>query len=1288
MADDDLNTALTPIERARIDAARWQEAREDASGTVSRLEEVRQAEQAVSETRRGLFADGVLGAVRSVPGAFEEAFDLIATMDEAMMKRLNRHIPDYRFGLDPRNPGTTDLTFFKLSPEESEQFPLQSLARPSERGLSEITNLFPETERGSGQAIEPVGKFLVGFFTGKKALQGANLLQGGSRVAVASNAFVAGAISDVAVFDGHEERLSNLIESVPALQNPVTEYLAASEDDGEIEGRIKNVLEGGAAGILFDTFLTGLRAVRTHRQAKAAEAAVDEVRNVETPLSEPPVRPEPVIKPGEELSEQLPPSEITSTVTKTAPVTDAVTPTKLEVVLKEGVVDVEATEAASAPLAEGFTRLYRAESPTVKFEDVFDSAKLDEFKNSRQLPGQRYTDSLDYADYFRATYGRDAEIKYIDVPTTSLDSLRINNNEFKVDLTAKPEAAPKASDNVLDEAVEVKLVDDIIRSDVSLSPDQAKALARAVKDGDESAASEALKDFNESTYDWQKIENGEDIKKILSVTEEVIADVVDEVKGGVQSNKQTKILAQQVGDNHTAESVSRLFRDVRGDKGIAARFYAAQRVMLASGNELRRMAEIAKKTKAPADEARLLHQVQVHAAVQAEVKGAQTEIARALQAMSVLKDSARENFKEFADLKRQFGGNSKNGQQFTKFMDDILDSHSLEDLNAKVRWTRWERAKMVFIEYTINSMLSSPKTHAINVMSNTLNTFLYSADRILGGAYRLLSQGDRAAWREARIDMVSKMTRLGEASKLARQAWRDGAPVTDKKQRIEFLTRQAIGMEGDSFLARAINLLGTIVRVPGRMLITGDEFFKAINRNAEIDVLAFRRADEEALAAGFEYGSKKYEASVARTVRELTDPDNMTNAAREIRGQAIEKSRLTTFQESARTNLGRGAERFVNANAAFKLIFAPFFRTPMNILRQGLLDRTPLGLITTAAREELRHGSPTVRAEAVARMSSGVAMMAGAWYLFGSDEDAPIQIVGKVPFDSSAKAANVKDYSIKLGDNWYQINRLDPLGMWLGLVADFKSHAEHNDNDEETFAFGQAAVAAFMNNVTNKTWAKSLADLMEMSEGISTNKPATIERAINRFTAGEFGKLIPQLFKSTSSAFVEDPTAAETWSVMDNLSRQLPVFNSDLPRRHDALGREIPLSAGVTAIFNPFATSATRDDPVDAEMFRLGFTIRPIQKTLGGGSVELTVEEYSKLTGELMRRTGVHEILSALIQSDGWSDLPDHLKIVVMKERITEARTAARGMLLGETDVARRFSQAKADAALLLTSED
>lgn len=93
---------------------------------------------------------------------------------------------------------------------------------------------------------------------------------------------VAGAVADFTVFDEHEERLSNLIQQFPGLENPVTEFLAADKDDGLIEGRIKNVLEGAMIGSAIDGIVLGVKALKKARgmaeagNAKGAEKALDD----------------------------------------------------------------------------------------------------------------------------------------------------------------------------------------------------------------------------------------------------------------------------------------------------------------------------------------------------------------------------------------------------------------------------------------------------------------------------------------------------------------------------------------------------------------------------------------------------------------------------------------------------------------------------------------------------------------------------------------------------------------------------------------------------------------------------------------------------------------------------------------------------------------------------------------------------------------------------------------------------------------------------------------------------
>ena len=85
--------------------------------------------------------------------------------------------------------------------------------------------------------------------------------------------------TDFVAWDGQEERLSNLIQQFPALQNPVTQFLAADPDDNEAYGRAKNVLEGMLIGAgltaLFTPVMAGLRAIKK-RKAELEAGASDE----------------------------------------------------------------------------------------------------------------------------------------------------------------------------------------------------------------------------------------------------------------------------------------------------------------------------------------------------------------------------------------------------------------------------------------------------------------------------------------------------------------------------------------------------------------------------------------------------------------------------------------------------------------------------------------------------------------------------------------------------------------------------------------------------------------------------------------------------------------------------------------------------------------------------------------------------------------------------------------------------------------------------------------------------
>jgi len=126
-----------------------------------------------------------------------------------------------------------------------------------------------------GTLGEGVTQFLTGFIpaAGVASRVGALTKVGkaGKKALNLKGYAAAGAVADFGVFQAQEERLSNLVQAFPSLANPVTEYLAADEDDGEIEGRFKNTIEGLALGGMADSLFAGVKAIKRKRGGEADE---------------------------------------------------------------------------------------------------------------------------------------------------------------------------------------------------------------------------------------------------------------------------------------------------------------------------------------------------------------------------------------------------------------------------------------------------------------------------------------------------------------------------------------------------------------------------------------------------------------------------------------------------------------------------------------------------------------------------------------------------------------------------------------------------------------------------------------------------------------------------------------------------------------------------------------------------------------------------------------------------------------------------------------------------------
>jgi hypothetical protein len=165
--------------------------------------------------------------------------------------------------------------------------------------------VFGHAETTAGAVVEGIVQFAAGFaLTGGAgaAIAGASKLgavaKGAQALSAAAKTSKAvslgvnaakGAITDFTFFEGQGGRMSDMLQGT-FLENDLTRYLATGAEDTEIEGRLKNALEGLGLGAIVDGVVLGWRklgAVQAERMrakaagkeptAKALQAAADSV---------------------------------------------------------------------------------------------------------------------------------------------------------------------------------------------------------------------------------------------------------------------------------------------------------------------------------------------------------------------------------------------------------------------------------------------------------------------------------------------------------------------------------------------------------------------------------------------------------------------------------------------------------------------------------------------------------------------------------------------------------------------------------------------------------------------------------------------------------------------------------------------------------------------------------------------------------------------------------------------------------------------------------------------------
>ena len=661
--------------------------------------------------------------------------------------------------------------------------------------------------------------------------------------------------------------------------------------------------------------------------------------------------------------------------------------------------------------------------------------------------------------------------------------------------------------------------------------------------------------------------------------------------------------------------------------------------------------------------------------------------------------------KEF--LNNESGGMS--AQKAVKLIKDMYDPTNPENSAKKIlglaKKAQGKSLLDATSEYWINSILSGPRTQAVNFLGNALTQMLGTAEMVVGGVLTgniPLAKAAIASW----ADYVL----YREAFSAAFKTLVTGKEVLDIGSRTLEDPRQAIGDVLDlnkgldkskSFTKKSIDVLGGVINLPARGLLTGDELFKQ---------LAFRRAARlkagmEAIGLGIKdpkeiagyvadklnkvvttNGQVMSQEALIRIAADKADElgmvgtqfakqrsdfindyldENFDENASILASYALDEAKYFTHtRELEEGTLGKGIQNLTRAVPMLKFIL-PFVRTPTNLLSFAF-ERSPLaasfripgtdkilnvpGLKSEA--EALRKGlaseDPVIRASAVGKVATsfGVLGLFADMVFNNNVGDRPI-ITGGGPTDDRQRKileeTGWRPYSIFYDGKYYSYQRLDPIATLLGTTADIhemlREDIEANEKQAEDVFVTMAT--AISRNLSNKSY---LAGIQLWADAFQ--EP---ERFGDRVLRNYAGTVVPNVFAQAQD--YDKQALREVRSVADAVLKKTPGGREMLDPKRNILGEEKIIDFGTFGFINPIASSEAKEDPILKEMAELEHGFRQPSSKMLGGNVDLL--EYQNQSGqsahdrrlELLQSVKIggrtlRQSLSKLIKSAKYKSLP------------------------------------------------
>ena len=539
-------------------------------------------------------------------------------------------------------------------------------------------------------------------------------------------------------------------------------------------------------------------------------------------------------------------------------------------------------------------------------------------------------------------------------------------------------------------------------------------------------------------------------------------------------------------------------------------------------------------------------------------------------------------------------------------------------------------------ELWLNSLLSGASTQAINIVSNTMVTWIDVLE-VAGGAGISAIKNPKEGVRQLKLAQrqavgIVKYAKI--SAQLAGSTLRHGRNILDEESMVNEAVNNVVGDvaigSGNKDIFKvftdpdmsAIDRIGNIIRIPSRGLMGGDELFKQVNFRAKAYAYAAEEIDKligsgKVTEADFD---KLVEARIDEAYKVARESKKGDVLADPIANKALRAARVNTFTNDL-GETGKAFQGFVGDVPLLRQV-VPFIRTPINILKYSV-KRSPLGLASKSMKAAIERGGEE-GAQAIFQMTYGTVLWGGA-YMMVSDKLVTIDAGGGDKMEVQrfqgswagysyqqkqamrASGASPNSYYNESTGTWEAYNRFDPMAMFIGVAADVRDVMESGKTDGITDA-SSAAIIAIANQFKDKSYVKGLSDFIKAADDP--------ERYWENYVNQKVGSFVP----SAVAQLKGDEHIREVRSVMDAVLNRLPVFSETLEPTYDILGQPNIRPEG-------FLQKGTKwhDDTVRSEMFRLAPSIgKPSERHPSGVDLpdfkndkgQTAYARYNELIGE------------------------------------------------------------------------